>query len=221
MLFSSQDRPLIDELMEDNAEGVADSVKFGSDPNAVGYEGVTPAMYAIHQGKYAAFAELLENGADVNAQDSLGRSVMSMSAALEDSRFLKAAIASGGDVNLVNNTSRHTPGDTPIFNAIKAKRPENVQILIDAGADIEVTNGSGRKPLHVASSFLALGCAIKLVDAGADPYSGAGYGTNLSERVDELMTESEGSRKLSLGEEEVHFQQLLKMLNKQRESENQ
>jgi len=46
--------------------------------------------------------------------------------------------------------SRFEGGQTPLHFAIRRKRPDLVQLLIELGADLEAGDGSGRTPLEVA-----------------------------------------------------------------------
>ena len=47
--------------------------------------------------------------------------------------------------------SKHTYGYTAVHVAAGNNHADVVELLIDAGADIEVKNNDGRSPLHVAS----------------------------------------------------------------------
>ena len=56
---------------------------------------------------------------------------------------------------------------TALHNAVDEGSPDVVQVLIDAGADIEAKDEKGRSPLHCASSSGALPVVKMLVEAGA------------------------------------------------------
>ena len=60
-------------------------------------------------------------------------------------------------------------GYTPIFDAVIADSPENLQLLIDYGANVEVvaTKGQGETPVHIAAENGYSECLRKLLNAGA------------------------------------------------------
>lgn len=59
-------------------------------------------------------------------------------------------------------------GWTPLHVAVAEDRPELVDVLVDAGADLEATTEHGRTPLHVALEF-APELVELLMDRGAEP----------------------------------------------------
>lgn len=77
---------------------------------------------------------LIENGADVNVKDKMGKTPLFLSNT-ENSRVL---IQHGADVNAKNRR-----GDTPIFLADRDK----MNILIESGADCNIKNNLGQTPL--------------------------------------------------------------------------
>ena len=71
------------------------------------------------------------------------------------------------DVDLNHTTNM---GETSLHSAVihnKKSHPEIVQVLIDAGADIEAKNENGRSPLLLACEVSKLDAVKMLVEAGA------------------------------------------------------
>jgi ankyrin repeat protein len=152
----------------------------GADVNARGRDGMTPAFWALAHLSKGALAFLLEHGADPNAQlIPDGNSVMSISAMGNDSWYLREAIDHGGNVNLVNPVSCHTP----IFDAMLALRDENVRILIAAHADLNTVDKMGNTPAIVAAGQWRYDWVYELLNAGADPTVRTPAGITLLTRV--------------------------------------
>ncbi len=122
-------------------------LKEGVDVNVRGKFGITPLFWAMAGNQPESFRFLLEHGADPNvrlheirelliAEDS---TLMHVLARWDDIRFLKLALAHGGDPNAVNKERM-----TPLFEAIEAdsggpageEGMEHVRLLVEAGADI-------------------------------------------------------------------------------------
>ena len=57
---------------------------------------------------------------------------------------------------------------TPIYDAVYFDSPENMRILIKAGADINAHDSDGLTPLTFAASFGQFDAALILLEAGAD-----------------------------------------------------
>lgn len=69
------------------------------------------------------------------------------------------------DFNL-DDLDRGRSFESPLTLALHRDRVDIVQILIEAGADVQRQDGSGTPPVHAARSAAALGLLVK---AGADP----------------------------------------------------
>jgi len=79
-------------------------------------------------------------------------------------RALNAIIASGGDVNMVDNNGR-----APLWIASLYSQVKVVKILLAAGADVNIPDKNGRTPLVVACSWANSVNVVKmLLAAGAD-----------------------------------------------------
>jgi len=148
----------------------------GSNVNAQGKYGITPLWWALMTTNYGGFVYLLEKGASPNTQVKGGyENVMFASAMENDSRFLKAAIKAGGNVNLVSerdNTLPHntiTTGQTPLFGAMYATRMNNmsnVDLLLASGANINFQDLDGNTILNHARNYTI---SYYLLTKGADP----------------------------------------------------
>jgi ankyrin repeat protein len=146
-------------------------VSNGTKPNARGYDGITPLIYAMSGKTLKGFRRLLELGADPNLRMTGGKSVMAIAANRVDSpEALKLAIAFGGDPNLRTGV-RAVYGDcspTPIFDAVNSRKLENLRILIKAGANLEARNSFDHTPLLDAACICYYDVVLFLLEAGAD-----------------------------------------------------
>lgn len=135
----------------------------GADPNAQDVDGLTPLHYVcmavrqnecIHEwgvGRYFAGRDeqrvqvLLDNKADINAQDLLGNSPLHQAAFSGREDLVKILIQHGCNVGLSN-----VRGETPLHVASKLDRRKILSLLLEAGAEIDTQDGRSQTPLHIA-----------------------------------------------------------------------
>ena len=102
-----------------------------------GDDGKTVVMVAAHYGRMSDVTYLIEAGARLDARDNEGQTLLHLLAASGDARARKAlslAISKSADLNAKNNE-----GLTPVALALDKKRYDKMQILLDAGANVNVT----------------------------------------------------------------------------------
>jgi len=150
---------------------VSELVGRGVNPNARGYQGITPLIYAMSGITLNGFRRLLELGADPNLQMENGDSVMTLTAACRDPEALKLAIAFRGNPNLriPFKLAFHDFWPTPLFVTVVQNRLENARILIKAGADMNARSFDGKTALMEAASQGRYEMMYVLLEAGADP----------------------------------------------------
>src|ERR1019366_8686139 len=109
----------------------------GADPNKPAREGITPLMEAAIAGQVKATRILLDHGALVDAQDSLGNTAL-----------MHAAFVNGDTLAL-------------------ATGPKVAKVLVDRGASTAMSNKKGTTPLLSASASGQLEIARLLLAKGA------------------------------------------------------
>lgn len=146
------------------------------DVNARGNLGATPLFWAMIN--FNGFKRLLEIGADANVVYDDGGSIMHWVVGLKDRRFLKTALKYNGDPNLVSGDSFK---NTPIFDAIKAGS-DTIDILLNAGADIDFQDDFGYTPVMSAAS-LNFDIVYYLLEKGANYRIKNKSGEDLASRI--------------------------------------
>ena len=180
-----------------NASMIETLLAKGADPNAATTMGETVLMSCVGTGSADAVAALLEHGAtNVNATEaSYGQTALMRAAAQESPRVVELLLAHGANVHARSTTydlpvSLGDPADyygggavvvsqrgfTPLLFAARNGRVENARLLLDAGADANVTAPTGESALVIASFSDQGRVAELLLERGADPNdAGAGY----------------------------------------------
>ncbi|MCB1866219.1 MAG: ankyrin repeat domain-containing protein [Chromatiales bacterium] len=190
-----------------NVNAVRELLAAGANPNAVDAIGHTPVMRAVETQKKDVVKLLLDSGASTQGADVYGRTLAHLAVETDDPAIVAAVLDAGADFNakdadglsplfktlqnfgerrneIVALLAKHgvdlnqgSPYSTPLLFAIENQDAQLLKMLLEAGADPNVANESGRRPLHEAVADLAL--ARQLFKAGADP--------NITDRFDEPL----------------------------------
>jgi ankyrin repeat protein len=160
----------------------------GGDADRRDIKGRTLLQIATHWNRREEVEVLLRRGADPNlCGPPLACPVFL--AAQGDTEILRALVAAGADVNVLETRFRHSalgwvaeirPAVTE--HLIKARRYigpvpdalESARILIAAGADVNHVNSSGESPLRTAMRLNNLDMAMLLLESGADVHQRIG-----------------------------------------------
>ncbi|QDU96743.1 ankyrin repeat domain-containing protein [Lignipirellula cremea] len=138
-------------------------VQGGANPDAQGLEGMTPLRWSIQREYWESYQKLLKLGADVN--QVCGRmSAIHDAAWMEDSKWLRAAIENGGDVDL-----HPQYGDPVIIAAISSREVANVELMIESGADVNALSIRKSSTVLTAIDLRHSDMAYLLLQAGAKP----------------------------------------------------
>ncbi|MGQ4274420.1 ankyrin repeat domain-containing protein [Terrihabitans sp. B22-R8] len=130
-----------------------------------GADGKTPLQKALLENDYGAFLGLLRDGADPNVRGWHGTTAIHLAAQHESTRYLEKLLEHGGDPNALARRLQQTP----LFNALDARRPRNRDVLIKHGANIEHADTSGSRPLQHAAAIRDSESVLRLLALGADP----------------------------------------------------
>jgi ankyrin repeat protein len=174
-----------------NGEMMEALLKAGADPNATVGEGETPLMTAARTGTVSGVKALLARGADVKATESYrGQNALMFAVAENHADVAKLLIDAGTDVNAKStfydfNFRKVASGGTqavyfrggltPLMFAARQGAVESAQVLISAGADLNLPEPEfGFTPLMDAIYNDHYEFAALLVDKGAR-FDGALY----------------------------------------------
>jgi len=153
----------------------------GVDVNCRGKDDVTPLIWAVVKQKKKSFEFLLEHGADPNLQVVQGASAVSFAAIMEDSDYLRLVLEHGGNPHLVNPKT----GETPIYEAIRNLRRDNIDILIQHRANLNFQDRTGKTPLMRVSDLNQYDIAYKMIKAGADIWATNNFGNTMVSSIEQ------------------------------------
>ena len=121
------------------------------------------ALHAAQRGHVDVVKKLVEAGAGVRTMDTEGRTCLLLAAGRGHTEVVRYL------VGLPGVEIDHTDDEdwTALHLAADMNHTDAMQVLIDAGADIEVGSTSGNSPLHWACSSGSLDAVKLLVRAGA------------------------------------------------------
>ena len=161
-------------------------LKSGADPNAALPEGETVLMTASRTGNPAAIKTLLSHDAKVNAKEhTMGETALMWAAAENHPEAVKALIEGGAEINARSTVLSLAPfkwvtsgmvsttlprgGWTPLMYAARQNSTDAARVLVDARADLNLTDPDGATALVFAIINAHFDLAAMLLEKGADP----------------------------------------------------
>ena len=155
----------------------------GVDPDSPNPEGETALMLVVRTGQIDAAEALIDAGADVNAKERwAGQTALMWAGAQLQPEMVKLLLANGAEVDARSTVREWTRkvsseprpkelpqgGLTPLMFAARTGCIECAELLLGAGADINLADPYGVTPLIVATLNLQNDFAAYLVEKGAD-----------------------------------------------------
>ena len=146
-------------------ERIETLVRAGVSVDSVDRKGATLLRYAVNWDRKSSFVKLLELGADPNLISAQSHITILHSVAVNyDSDWLRMAIKVGADPNIADKSGR-----TPLFDALAAGNLNNLELLLDAGADINHQDTFKQTPAVFAAGVLDYDSVLYLLKRGACP----------------------------------------------------
>jgi len=163
---------------------------------------MSPLHNASAHGNIRKINKLLNEGHDINA-GTFWYNYAPIYSALHNKQpeAIKLLIERGAEMK--------TGGWTPLHDAAKHSDSDIIQMMINAGAEVNAKESDGRTPLHIAAEWQNIEAARTLLDAGADPdilsfaglrpidYALKSVGDNKKEMVDLLKIKTNARNKAS------------------------
>lgn len=139
----------------------------GADVNARDLSGSTALIWAASAGSDWAVELLLAHGADIHARDSAGNDALSTAAGSGNPAVVRRLLAAGAAVNVGTDMD-----DPPLMRAASfGFAYRNIAPLVEAGADVDAQDRSGRTALMQAAWIPGelTETVQALLDLGANP----------------------------------------------------
>lgn len=139
------------------------------------FHGVSLLNWCIFSGKINSFEKLLELGADPNWQDTptlytnpFPLPIIDAAKEGSTSRFLELLLKYGANPNPLSENELGYQNQTPLLAAVSYHLWDNVKVLVENGADINLTHASMVTPLAEALVNYDIEMAKYLIEHGAD-----------------------------------------------------
>lgn len=180
--------PLSLACTNNNAAMVARLLSAGGNPNSAASTGETPLMTCAYTGNVEAVRLLLARGARVDGKERIkGQTALMWAAAEGHGEVVKLLAAAGADVHARSTVTRHLVcflvqcgrdaateymergAYTALLQASRRGDIGSVQVLLDAGANIEEVAADRYSPLLLASHSDHLALTRYLLQRGANP----------------------------------------------------
>ena len=153
---------LIHAVAKGNIEHVARLFQTDIDVNLTSESGETALTKAVSEDYPDLVDLLISSGADVNHAVNKRNTILQIASA-----SVNTLLVAGADVNALNKIN----GSTALHYAAQTGQNTIMETLIQAGADVNITDANGNSPLHVLTSakniFTTELCMKLLLNAGA------------------------------------------------------
>ena len=125
----------------------------------------TPLIAAARVANVELVRGLLERGAKVDSHDNGGKTALHAavrSVYTESLEIITLLLEAGADINALDNSKT-----TPCFGAVSCNFLEALELLVESGADFEIEDQWGEKPVDIALCHDREECIDFLINNGA------------------------------------------------------
>ena len=147
--------------MDEDVPAIKQLISEGVDVNTVGLNYITPLAWAAAKMKYKSVATLLKAGADPHVQLTNDHSVFSMVVGGDKTELLEVFIANSKTLDTLS------PKGRPLIQVAALNRKwSHLDLLLDAGADINNHTKFGRSAARTAAAIASYDKVLYLLDRG-------------------------------------------------------
>jgi ankyrin repeat protein len=143
-----------------SSEQVRQLIDAGADVNCCDIDGMSPLFHASTSDDTALL--LVQKGADVMAHDRNGGNILEKAARFGGPKLIRSLLEAGADITY------EAPLASAPLSSLSTNSIENVRLLVEAGADVNATEGLGEPALHAACAMADLEVAAYLLENDAD-----------------------------------------------------
>lgn len=180
--YSQGFTPLLEAVNANQPEIAAKIVAAGGDVNAKDHQKRHSLFIAVEQGSLECARLMIQLGADVEKGVGAGYNQQHLVHAIATKNFrpmLALLFAAGAELDVKN-----TNGQTPLNLACESVDKEKAKALLELGADPNIANGYGRRPLDVVMDHYGYAYGYGATNGGHDEIIGlllkAGADPNMS-----------------------------------------
>lgn len=156
--------PIFQAAETDNLDEVKKLLEAGTDIYTANFDGETLLHMAAKCNSMNVLNYLIEQKMDLEAKtEGYEDTPLQIATQEGQSEAFYALIKSGADINTEN-----IEGETPVFTAIRFKRPEFLEYLLQNGADGNHKNKAGETPFTIAVQFKSTSLTKPLLDIHVD-----------------------------------------------------
>lgn len=159
------------ELVKDGAPIEAVKADLWDNRNVAGYiniqrrpHGMTAFMCAAKNGNLSVVELLLQEGVNVNTKNYYGNSALIWACRYEFNDIAETLLLAGADVNIRNSEN----GRVPLAEAIYREDVEQVKLLLQYGANVNICDNRGMPPIRWAIFRNNIELVKILLEAGAN-----------------------------------------------------
>lgn len=155
--------PLADAAKKGDRTKIVACLKIHPDVNQPQVDGMTALHWAVYHEDYVTAGELMDAGANVEAENRYGVKPLSIACMNGNKAIVELLLASGADAN---TTMRG--GETVLMTAARTGKLEPVQALLAHGAKVNAKERKGQTALMWAAAEGHAAVVNELLNAGAD-----------------------------------------------------
>ncbi len=124
----------------------------------------TPLHICAAEGDVVALRSLLEDGADIDIRDELGKTALHLAAGNGHPEVIRALVELGTLIDVEDFEACR-----PLHDAAQNGETESARVLLELGAELSAQNRDSNSPIHLAAKYGRKETVYLLIHLGEDP----------------------------------------------------